>query len=182
MTATLPFLQSDSKFCRMKIADGAEMVSRWVDPDTVFAAPAMSFYTNQLGGRVAVHALEYKSSFGVSFCNPVRRKQLSAVIDRLADGVAPLRFSCNGAYALAWKRETPGHTVCGVFNLNLDDWDGGTFTLSGNYPAVPEIRKLAVDGSWIPVKDAAVKLLPGGLEISLRENISMRLPLILKIS
>ncbi len=181
LTATLPFLDGEARFCDLRLQPGAEEISSWVDPDTRRVAPAMSFFENREGGRVAVHALEFRTSVGYSFCHPFRREELHGVIDRLAGGTAPLRFDCDGAYALAWRKQAGADTILGVFNLNLDDWTRGVFTLAWESATLPEVLLLNGTGEWEKLEGIQPETVPGGIAIRIFRRITSDLPLVLKL-
>lgn len=167
LTATLPYLGTEGRFSLMEAAPAATVISHWVTPDRERVCPAMTAFTNRLGGRVVVHALEYQSAFGISYCSPSRRIQLHAAFDFLAGGCADVKFSCDGAYALAWRKDSSDETIVGVFNLNLDDWPKSEFTLAWTKP-LPQVLEIDSNGACIR---------PDGIQLELQEN-----RLVIKIS
>ncbi|MBE6389022.1 MAG: hypothetical protein E7043_02490 [Lentisphaerae bacterium] len=180
LTATLPFLNSTARFSSFETLPGAIEISSWVDPDTCRFAPAMSGFVNSLGGRVVVHSLEYKSCFGPSFASPFRREQLHGVINWLAGGTAPLLFDCDGAFALAFRKECSGHTVIGAFNLNLDDWFESRFSMSWDN-GMPRISVLGADGKWLPEPALNAGIDGKKLTVTMQKKVDFKFPLILRL-
>ena len=103
------------------------------------------------------------------------------MIDHLAGGIAPLRFDCDGAYALAWRKQAGADTILGVFNLNLDDWTWGNFTLAWESAMLPEVLFLNETGGWKKSEDFLPEMVPGGLAIRVSRRITSDLPLVLKL-
>lgn len=179
LTATLPWLNTEAKFSRIVPAPGAEVISTFVGPDTEPVMTGMFAYGNELGGRVIVHALEYETAVGVSFFHPFRRRQLHQAMRFLGGGRAPLLFDCDGAYALTWRRECEGHTLVGVFNLNLDDWTRCQFQMSWDKP-LPRLETLGEDGFW-SAEPAEMKCEDQQLTVTMHRVVNHRLPLVMKL-
>lgn len=182
LTVTLPFLGSDGEFCALQPTARAEIVSSLVNPDTVRVAPAMVACENSFGGRVVTHLLNYEKSFGVSYCHPFRRAELHGVIDYLSTGCAEVKFECDGAYALAWRKSANEKTILGCFNFNLDDWTKGVFTLSWSKD-LPKVERLSNSGVWVGDSNLiAQKLSEEILQICYTDTITNRMPLIVRLS
>lgn len=180
LTSTLPFLDSTARFSFFETLPGAIEISSWVDPDTCRFAPAMSGFCNSLGGRVAVHSLEYKNCFGPSYCSPLRRRELHGVINWLAGGTAPLLFDCDGAFSLAFCKRCSNHTVIGAFNLNLDDWHESKFSIVWN-KTMPRIAQLQPDGTWHYIPELNAVIEDKKLTVTVKKTVDFKFPLILRL-
>ena len=77
----------------MKPAPGAKLISRIVDPDAKPCYPAMIAFENELGGRVAISAIDLQRSYGRPFNHPHRAQQYHSVVRWLACGRPPDRFA-----------------------------------------------------------------------------------------
>ncbi|MDR0932173.1 MAG: hypothetical protein LBM70_04030 [Victivallales bacterium] len=181
MTCTLPDLGTMGRFCVLEPSQDAQIVSSFVDPDTIRVSPAMIAYSNSLGGRVIVHAMDYQYSFGVAFCHPFRREQLHGVVDYLADRSFPLKLTCDGAYSLAFRKESGENTVIGCFNLNLDDWGKVSFDLSWT-KAIPDVLLLDQSGNWVKSSELKATKDNVRLKIEYLGKISFNEPLIVKLA
>lgn len=180
LTATLPFLSADGRICPLEAAEGAQVISSWVDPDTNRTSPAMIAFENAGGGRVIVHGMEYQSCCGVAFCHPFRREQLQSAIRYLGKGSEAMLFQCDGAYPLAWRRDMADSTVIGCFNLNLDAWPECSFDL-GWQGAVPRVRVLTASGNWEDCSGIEMTQSAGRLRITCRNRVEHPFPLVLKL-
>jgi len=64
--------------------------NRWShDPHFKKIAPALTAYTNKLGGRVAIYAYPLDATLAMVFMNYIRKQQIIAVLEWLEGGPLP---------------------------------------------------------------------------------------------
>ncbi len=182
LSATLPNLGTAGKFSILTPAEGCEVLSSWVDPDTKRVAPAMTASENSLGGRVVVHGMDYASAFGVDYCHPFRREQLHGVVRWLSAGALELLFDCDGAFPLVWRKSAGADTeIIGGFNLSLDDWNEVEFQLA--WPgALPQAHCLDGHGNWQTDASLTLELAGGILTLRYTGAVSYHLPLVIRLT
>jgi len=152
MTCSLPGVNNVARCCPMEPAEQATVISRFVAPDTRPIEPAMIYYENSAGGRIAIHAWEYHSALGVGFANSYRKMQMQSAIQWLSRDKPALLIDGDGAYPLAIRKDlTNGDILMTLFNLSLDAWREIKFTFDSphnNYT----IQQLQENNRWHPIK------------------------------
>lgn len=155
LTLTVPSLGGRASAARLEPAEGAQLVSRFVDPDAKRHAVCAYAYENRQGGRVFVHALDWESAFGPAFTHPFRAMQLQGAVDWLSGGQVPLLVRGNGAYPLALRRDCAAGILLGLFNLSLDPWPDVEFIL-GDCRPLHSFERLTETGQWVKDPDIRV--------------------------
>lgn len=179
LSSLLPMIGVDTGFPHLTPAAGASVVSRWVNPDAEPVAPAMSAFVNARGGRVVVHGLDYNHAVGLNFFSPPRRRMFQQVFRFLCGGAVPVSFESDGAWPLAWRRDSTGQCVLGVFNLNLDSWRRECFRIAWDHERLPEIFRLEPDGTLRRTEHFSAVAVSGELEITGEQELDFRYPLVL---
>ncbi len=181
LTAVLPYMGAEALFSLVEPLPTTEIVSYWVNPDTDHVAPAMLAFENKYGGKVVIHTLDYRTGVGVAFHHPFRREQLHHVIRYLSKEQPELLFDCDGAFALAWRKDCEHHTVIGAFNFNLDKWQYAAFEMKW-CGAAPAVTRLNDDGKWVDDCNISAIVSNNLLKIDYRGTVTFEYPLILKLS
>lgn len=150
MTAQMPRVSYTAKFSVLQPDHRASVLGHLHDIEAQPVHPAMTAFENSSGGRIIVHAWDYASimdGFGVSFHNPVRRRQLQAAVRWLFRGRAPLLVNGEGAWPLAFRKDWSDKTLVGLFNLSLDVWPDSEIEMASSTPPV-SIERLDTAGFW----------------------------------
>lgn len=155
LTLTLPGLGRSAFISKMQPAPAVQLISTFVDPDTRPVLPGLYAFTNKLGGRVVVSALEFNSAVGGAFNHPFRTQQLQHIIRWLSNG-NPSVMVTGGAFPLAFRKDNESTTILGVFNLTLDPWDKAVFEI-GDSRKPARIEMLTSKGHWTASKGLTVK-------------------------
>ncbi len=183
MSAQMPRANYRAKFAVLQPAARASVLGHLHDTDAAPVFPAMTAFENPRGGRVVVHAWDYASAIdgvGVSFHNPVRRRQMQGAVRWLFRGRAPLLVGGDGVWPLALRKDWGGVTLVGFLNLSLDTWPDGEFEMSA--PGVPaSMHMLNLDGSWKPVGTRVCEMRGGVLVVAFPRPVALESPLFLKL-
>lgn len=177
MTAHLPQASYTASLSRLDPLAASQEISHFFDADLQRVLPAMTAIENPHGGRVIVHAWDYASAIGplgVSFHCPIRQRQLQAAVRWLFRGQPPLLASCDGAWPLAFRKDSRDGTLIGLFNLSLDPWPGAEFELYFSQP-VEAAMVLDSDGSW----KQTPYLVSSDQKLVINRSISLEQPLFL---
>ncbi|MBL4701108.1 hypothetical protein JYU15_01675 [bacterium AH-315-I18] len=136
---------------KLKITDDSVMVlSKYmIDPwfsslPEVYVAPAVTAFTNSLGGRVAIYATAVVNR---NFSEPDRQAQLQGIVGWLAqDGDAfPVVDSDAPCYLMAGQEDDKW--ILALFNLSMDVLDGVSLRWTTS-DAVETVQRLDSDGQW----------------------------------
>jgi len=114
-------------------------------------APGLTWYENDLGGRVAVYGVSMEAPLDWVFFNNKRKTQLLETLTWLTDGLPPAVVDTDlDVYMLHGNDKAVGgrEYVC-LFNLNPDTIERVRVSLPGS--EVTGIDKLAINGAWEPV-------------------------------
>ncbi len=182
MTLTLPWLNDFVKILPVETLDDVQVISVAVDPDGLRREVMMYAYTNNLGGRVVCHLMDYATATGYGFFNPTRRRQLQHAVNFISNRTPEILFQVDGAWPLAFVKRTANYDLAGVFNLNLDDWESWHFELAWPSDKLPEVTMLTADGTWQKLGDKLKMTKTNGmLELDGSVIVSFKRPLILKL-
>ena len=114
-------------------------------------APALTWYQNDLDGRIAVYGISMHAPLDWIFFNRKRKAQLIETLTWLAEGVSPVYIETDlDVFALHGMDKTDDNIeyIC-AFNLNPDTVEGMRFTVPGR--KVNRIERLSMRGQWEPV-------------------------------
>jgi len=114
--------------------ENAHALSWIVDNEGENVFPAMVYYENRLGGRVAAYTFDLSRNPGPKFMNWKRRSQLQHVISRLCKGKIPLCIN-GGAWMIPVRRDCDGYSFIAVLNAENDSWDYLELTFEDDGPA-----------------------------------------------
>ncbi|WP_432798582.1 hypothetical protein [Poriferisphaera sp. WC338] len=187
MTMTLPFLFGRPRIAVMETVSDAQIISYFVDSDTVRKHIGMYAFENHHGGRVIVHALDWEHSLGISFHSPARTAQLQHAFKWLSCDQIPLVANPQGAYPLTFRKDfDDGTSVIGLFNLTLDSYPSVVFDVA-DARGIEKISVLLPDGQWANRTDNCDIRRKSDesnhkIEIACDEMICYDTPLILKVS
>jgi len=119
-------------------------------PSHTVVGPALTWYTNELGGRVAVYGVSMDAPLDWIFFNGKRKRQLLETLAWLGDCPPAVVETDLDVYMLHGrdKLDDRAEYAC-LFNLNPDTIDSVRIALPGR--AVAGIEKLAMSGRWEPV-------------------------------
>jgi hypothetical protein len=114
-------------------------------------APALTWFQNALGGRVAVYGLSMEAPLDWIFYNRKRKAQLLETLDWLAGRVSPAVVETDRDVLLLYgrARSDAGRRYASLFNLNPDTIERVRIALPGE--TVAGLERLALDGRWTPV-------------------------------
>jgi hypothetical protein len=115
-------------------------------------APALTWYQNSLGGRIAVYGISMHAPLDWVFFNRKRKTQLVETLSWLAGGVSPVVVDTDLDVLLLHGRDkTDGEQdyVC-LFNLNPDTLEGVRIVLPGH--RISRLERLTLRGEWTPVE------------------------------
>ena len=117
----------------------------------VLTGPALTWYENERGGRVAVYGLSMDAPMDLVFLNRKRKIQLLETLTWLADGVPPVVADTDLDLYVLHGRDMvdDGMEYACLFNLNPDAVEDVRMALPG--PLVTSVERLAMDGVWKPV-------------------------------
>ncbi len=182
-TMSLPSLSTgETRVAWLTRAKGTRVISRILDKDNKVIADFTTLYENSLGGRVAVVPMDIsESSYAQAYLNSYRRQQLTAVLNWLSRDTLPLSVSGDGVYPLVYRMDFADHTVAGVFNLSLDDWQEVKLTLATGDRKITKAELLAADGTW---QDAPGTLTQSDskLELTMPITLTCKCPAIVRFS
>jgi hypothetical protein len=129
---------------------GTQVASSFVDPDRKDLLPALMYFENDLGGRVAVYAGDLSGNTTCHFMNWHRKRQLQHAIRWLAKDVVDL-FVDGGAWMMPLRRDYPDSILIAVLNFETDPWEEVSLTL--DLPsAQPQFQLLRGSGTFEPIK------------------------------
>ena len=114
-------------------------------------APALTWFQNDSGGRVAVYGVSMEAPLDWIFFNRKRKTQLVETLTWLAHGTAPAVVETDLDVFMLHGRDSIDENleyVC-LFDLNPDSVQGVRFTLPGR--KISCIERLALSGQWVPV-------------------------------
>jgi len=122
-------------------------ITEFVDPDLKRLFSGCYAFTNRLGGRVVVMPLEFgKLSRG--FADPGRKVMMREIFRWLSCDQIPL-YLTGDRCVLALRFDQPSYTVCGLYNLSLDELPEVTAELHLDRP-VKAVERLDAKGIWQP--------------------------------
>lgn len=180
LSLTLPDLSRTCRFSILKPVKNAEIISRIVDADVKRHHVCLYTYENRLEGRMAVYSYELASSYGVAFCNPHRMEQLQSIIKWLSFEKHPILVRGDGAYPLAFRKDTDKKTVLGFFNLSLDAWTYVEFELSDERK-IAYMETLSNTGTWERDNSLAVETQDASIFMRTHKPITYNEPLFVVI-
>jgi hypothetical protein len=115
-------------------------------------APALTWFQNPLGGRVAVYGISLDDApLDWIFYNRKRKAQLVETLTWLASGVSPAFVETDRDVLLLHGkvRSEAGRQVACLFNLHPDTIEQVRMTLPG--PQATHVERLALDGELEPI-------------------------------
>lgn len=122
-------------------------ISEIVNPDLKRLYSGTYAFTNPLGGRVAVLPLEF-GGLAPGFASPGRKVMMRGIFRWLSEGRMPLYLSGDRPL-LPFRFDYPAYTVCGLYNLSLDELSEATAELH-LARAVKSVERLDMEGCWQP--------------------------------
>jgi hypothetical protein len=114
-------------------------------------APALTWFQNHLGGRVAVYGLSMRAPLEWVFYNSKRKTHLIETLTWLAGGAPPVVVETDlDVFALYGRDRTDDKRayLC-LFDLNPDPVEQVRIVLPGR---IDRIERLALSGTWVPVR------------------------------
>ncbi len=130
-----------------------------------FVAPAITFYKNELGGRIAVTGWNPQMPYYKMF-RPYRRKWLLDIMDFLSDGTFEMAVNANQQVIVQHGILKDGRELLAVMSTAIDKLP----EIPVRMIRTPEtVERLQADGTWTPVQfrreSAQCVILEGQLEI-----------------
>jgi hypothetical protein len=144
-------MSGDGRYRLAPQSDGVHTASSFVtgSPGAYnVVGPALTWYENERGGRVAVYGISMDTPVDWVFYNSKRKTQLLETLTWLADGTPPVLVETDlDVYMLHGKDNIDERTeyAC-LFNLNPDTIENVCITLPGKQ--VTRIDKLTTSGTW----------------------------------
>ena len=182
MTLTLPNLMLRAAASALDLAAGAEVVSRFVDPDGHRHETGSYAFDNSLGGRVFVFAYDLTQVAGVAFHHPFRAAQLQQAVRWLSHDEPPVLAYGDGVYPLAFRKDYQnGDTLLGLFNLSLDPWTKVRFTVAMRRRPI-RILQLAPNGRWLPSDAVCEDERANMIAVTSRGSYPIDAPLFLRLT
>ena len=137
----------------------AILASRFVDVDRQPISSGMVLFENELGGRIAAYPYDLTGGTGASFMNPLRKRQLAAVIRWLGRGAVDLLVGSDAAWMIPFRRDYPDYTLIGIANLETDEWPQLCLSLSTDgKPGPKRLLLLSSQGTWEQTEPAAASV------------------------
>lgn len=147
---SLAIHQQKPRFTAIAPDTTAVEISEIVDPDCQRRFSGTYAYRNRLGGRVVVLPLEF-GGLAPGFASPGRKAMMKGIFHWLTDGRIPLYLSGHRP-VLPLRVDHPRYTVCGLYNLSLDELPEVTAEMHLTRP-VKSVERLDLDGHWRPFAD-----------------------------
>lgn len=122
-------------------------ISEFLDPDLKRLYSGTYAFTNPLGGRVVVLPLEF-AGLSPAFASPGRKIMMRGIFQWLSEKRIPLYLSGERPL-LPFRFDHPAYTVCGLYNLSLDELPEVTAELHLTR-AVKSVERLDKEGHWQP--------------------------------
>ena len=179
LTLTMPNLGGRPDFSIAETLQGAEPISRLVDPDTAASHTCMYAYENGLGGRVIVHLLDLASAYGIAFNSTFRAKQLRNAIEWLSRGRIALCVQ-GGVYPLALRKDCEEFTLLGLFNLTLDRWPYVKFEFQDER-VIDKMEILTQAGQWEQSEKLSRELSNGRICVRYNDSVQNSQPLFVTV-
>ena len=181
LTLTVPDLGGRPNVAQLSPSESATTLSSLVDPDARRLLPGMIRCENDLGGRVVVHALDWRAA-GVAFLHPHRQRQLHAAVRWLARDKPPALLDGDGVYPLGLAKDCgPDATLLAAFNLSLDPWTELRWQLAED--RTPEtLHRLDPAGQWQNDETITVEHSAGLLTVTARTELPFDQPLFLRLT
>lgn len=164
------------------VSAGAEPAAWFVDCDRQHTTPSLLYFTNALGGRVAVHALGMENAASPTYFSPERKIELQNII-RFLSNDAPEFLADPGpeAWPLAWRKSGEKSEIIGCFNLSLNTWNGVHFQLRRTSGTPRFVMRLHPDGKWRTESSCSVSRSNRTLHIEVNHPIDCQIPLVLQV-
>ncbi|MDD3545103.1 MAG: hypothetical protein PHG96_07055 [Kiritimatiellae bacterium] len=133
------------RFAAIEADRDAVEITEFVDPDLKRLFGGCYAYTNRLGGRIVVLPLEF-GGLGHGFADPGRKVMMLEIFRWLSRDRIPLYLS-GDRKVLPLRFDHPSYTVCGLYNLSLDELADVTAELCIDRP-VEAVERLDPNGNW----------------------------------
>lgn len=178
MSLTLPGFEGRPAICPVDLVAETQVISTFVDPDTIKKCPAMYAFENSFGGRIIVHLYSLSSAFGVPFLNSHRRRQYQAAIRWLFRGSMPLLI-IDRVHPLSFRKDSSRSSLLGFFDLTLDRSSNIAFELNDDRQII-DIKLLAGE-SWQDPPALEVQRRGGHIKCNLDCDFSFDEPVFIEI-
>jgi hypothetical protein len=133
------------RFAAIEADERAVEISEIVDPDLKRLYGGAYFFANRLGGSVAVMPFEF-GGLGPGFADPGRKAMMKELFRQLSGDRIPLYLS-GDRRVLPFRFDHPAYTVCGLYNLSLDELPEAAAELHLERPVLA-VERLDMDGNW----------------------------------
>lgn len=174
--------QAEAGLCRFEPTKGAHVVSHLVDAETERKMPFMTAYTNRMGGRVVVSALDQASVDAELYHRPGRTRQLQQLAQWLGHDQLPICAIGDGAWPMVFRKDCDGQIILGLFNLSLDPWTTMAFDLDAAAGrGVKDVQVLGRSGRWRSSPTVTTRRAAGRWQVRCRRTVSHAEPLVLRV-
>jgi len=148
--------------CRLKPQKGASVFSNFVDCNRDVFMPAVVFFENSLGGRVAVFAMDMRYGATCCFMSWHRKRQFKQILDWLTNDNLDL-FVSGGPHSLPMRTDYDNYSIVTVANNSPDTWPNITIEFATSGRRVREILILDRSGKWLQAPCSNIKQNSGRL-------------------
>jgi len=155
---------------QLHLHKGARASSCFVDYDHNVFMPAMVLFENELGGRIAVYAMDLHEGITCCFLSWKRQKQFQGVVRWLTRGAPPLLVS-GGPYGLPLQIDYADYTIIAVVNTSTDEWSRVAVECSGFDNRPREVLQLKENGTWESTEPGSCCISEGVLSLSFEQRL-----------
>ena len=182
ITCTLGAKGVQAGIRQAECVDGAKVVSWFIGPDRNRLFPALIWYKNPSGGKIALHLIDYTIANSPCFFSPARAAEMQEIFRYLSDGKPEIIAGPpTEAWPLAWRRRGEKFDLAGCFNLSLDDRKCTRIELAWGYAVLPEVYELLSSGEWLKRENISLSLKNGLLILEDTTPLKTGLPRIFKL-
>ena len=141
---------SRPEFAAIRHSGNVEILSEMVDVERKSIFPCAYTFINKLGGRMAVHPLEY-AGLSSGFATPERKSTLHSIFKWLFNGELPV-FMTGRRRSLTFRMENSETILAGAMNLSLDTLKNVNCILECENK-ITKIEHLEENGKWTLFND-----------------------------
>ena len=164
-------------FYELKPANGAEILTDFLDPDENPVIPGMLRFENKCGGKVAITAFDLTGNESSAVFNYRKKEVVRRVIEWLGNSQLPVYVNkIPNAFCILNRDKSSKYAIVTVTSLSTDSHDSLSLSVAPEWLNV-DIELLDDECKWSP---AAYTVEPDG--ISIKTRLTVLSPVILKIT
>ena len=164
-------------FYELKPADGAEILTDFLDPDENPVIPGMLRFENKLGGRVAITAFDLTGNESSAVFNYRKKEVVRRVVEWLGNSQLPVYVNkIPNAFCIFNRDKSNQYAIVTVTSLSTDPHDSLSLSLAPEW-LDSDIELMNDKGKWITMEYTVE---PDGMNI--KTKLTVLSPVILKIT